>query len=111
MLLAVVRGARSYEDVMTYQSMLYPNFRDACQARGLIGDNTEWNILFDEAVLWANSWQLRNLFMTVLIFCKVCNVRDLFDTYWRYMCDNISYRLRPAYGGNVYNFFRTTVFL
>jgi hypothetical protein len=55
MLLAVVRGARSYEDVMTYQSMLYPNFRDACQARGLIGDNTEWNILFDEAVLWANS--------------------------------------------------------
>jgi hypothetical protein len=85
MLLAVVRGAKSYEDVRTYQSVLYPNFRDACQARGLIGDDTEWSNLFDEAVLWANSWQLRNLFMMVLIFFKVGNVRGLFDTYWRYI--------------------------
>jgi hypothetical protein len=81
MLLAVVRGAKCYEDVRTYQSVLYPNFHNACQARGLIGDDTEWTILLDETVLWVTSWQLRNLFMTVLIFCEVGNVRCLFDTY------------------------------
>jgi hypothetical protein len=99
MLLSVVRGAKCYEDVRTYQSVLYPTFRDACQARGLIRDDIEWSTLFDEAILWATSWQLRNLFMMVLIFCEVGNVRGLFDAYWRYMADDIAYRLRPAYGG------------
>jgi hypothetical protein len=51
MLLGVVRGAKCYEDVRTYQSVLYPNFHDACQARGLIDDDTEWTILFDETVI------------------------------------------------------------
>jgi hypothetical protein len=46
-LLSVVRGARSYEEVRTYRTVLHPTFRDACQARGLISDDTEWVSLFD----------------------------------------------------------------
>jgi hypothetical protein len=99
MLLSVVRGARSYEEVRTYQNVLHPTFRDACQARGLIGDDTEWVSLFNEAVTWATPWQLRCLFMTILIYCEVGNVRVLFDAYWKYMADDIAYGLRNMYGG------------
>jgi hypothetical protein len=98
MLLTVVHGAKSYKEVRTYRDV-HPTFRDACQARGLIGDDTEWVSLFDEAVFWATPWQLRCLFMTILIYCDVGNVRVLFDAYWRYMADDVAYRLRSIYGG------------
>lgn len=96
MLLMVVKGAKNYEDVRTHAGILYPTFREACQARGLIGDDTEWSFIFDEAVLWATPYQLRNLFMTILVYCEVGNVRALFDRYWKYMADDITYRLRVA---------------
>lgn len=40
MLLMVVKGAKSYEDVRTYEGTVYSTFTEACQARGLIGDDT-----------------------------------------------------------------------
>jgi hypothetical protein len=42
MLLLVVRGAQSYEDVRRYNGVLYPTFKLACGARGLLGDDREW---------------------------------------------------------------------
>jgi hypothetical protein len=65
----------------------------------LIGDDTEWVSLFDEAVTWATPWHLRCLFMTILIYCEIGNVRVLFDAYWKYMADDVAYRLRSIYGG------------
>ena len=50
MLLMVVKGALSYIDVRTYNGIVYETFREACQARGLIGDDSEWASLFDEAI-------------------------------------------------------------
>jgi hypothetical protein len=34
--------------------------------------------------------------MTILVYCDVRNVRALFDKYWKYMADDITYRLRAA---------------
>lgn len=96
MLLMVVKGAKSYEDVRTYEGTIYCTFREACQARGLIGDDTEWSFVFDEAIIWATPYQLRNLFTMILVYCDVGNVRALFDKYWRYMAEDITYRLRAT---------------
>ncbi|XP_039822604.1 uncharacterized protein LOC120684800 [Panicum virgatum] len=102
MLLMVVKGAFNYADVRTYEGIVYNTFREACQARGLIGDDSEWASLFDEAVQWANAFQLRSIFMTVLVFCDVGNVRALFDAYWKYMADDIKYRMQRNIGNPVY---------
>jgi hypothetical protein len=88
----------SFEDIRTYEGVLYGTYREACQARGLIGDDAEWDHLFEEAVIWATSYQLRNLFMTVLAHCDVGDVRVLFDKYWRYMVDDFAYKLTKALG-------------
>lgn len=98
MLLMIVRGCMSFEDIRTYEGVLYGTYREACQARGLIGDDAEWDHLFEEAVIWATSYQLRNLFMTVLAHCDVGDVRVLFDKYWRYMVDDFAYKLTKALG-------------
>ena len=93
MLLMVVRGALSYTDVRTYEGTVYNSFREACQARGLIGDDTEWLALFDEVVQWATSFQLRSLFIIVLVYCDIGNIRALFNAYWRYMSDDLQYKI------------------
>ena len=98
----VVKGALSYIDVRTYNGIVYETFREACQARGLIGDDSEWASLFDEAIQWATAFQLRSIFMTVLIYCDVGNVRALFDAYWIYMADDIKYRMRKNIGNPTY---------
>ena len=68
---------------------MYDTFRDACKARGLLESDNEWKMLFDEAIISASSYQLRQLFVTVVMFCPVGNVRALFDTYWLSFTDTL----------------------
>lgn len=55
MLLLVVKGARSYEELRTYSGRVFPTFKLACSARGLLGDDREWYDAFNEAAAWATS--------------------------------------------------------
>jgi hypothetical protein len=96
MLLTVVSGATSFSDLKFYHGRLHSSFKAACQARGLVGDDNEWFLLFDEAVQWASSNQLRHLFMTVLLFCGVTAGQRLLDKYWRFMADDIAFQIARA---------------
>lgn len=71
MLLMLVKGAKSYADVRTYNGVIYETFKDACAARGLLGDDNEWYSAFDEALQWGMGNQLCQLFVTMIIFCGV----------------------------------------
>lgn len=56
-----------------------------------------------ETVVWATPYQLRNMFMTVSAYCDIGNVRVVFGMYWRFMADDIVYRLHRALGNQVCN--------
>ncbi|DAZ97930.1 TPA: LOW QUALITY PROTEIN: hypothetical protein N0F65_007271 [Lagenidium giganteum] len=43
LLLCNVKGPKSFEDVRTVDSTVYPSFRDACRALGLLDDDAEWH--------------------------------------------------------------------
>src|SRR6266540_1099578 len=79
MLLLIVKGACSYEALRTHNNVLFPTFKEACKARGLLGDDQEWYNAFDEAAAWATSSQLRHLFVTMLLFCEVSDEHALFE--------------------------------
>jgi hypothetical protein len=98
MLLMIVKGAKNYAYVRTFNNRVYDTFRDACEACGLLECDTEWNLLFDEAIVSACAYQLRQLFVTMVLFCSVGNVRALFDKYWLYFTDDMHRRLRDALG-------------
>lgn len=102
MLLMTVKGAKSYADVRTFEGIVYPTFRQACESRGLLENDNDWHLLFDEAIVSASSLQLRQLFVTVVMFCSVGNVRSLFDKYWLYFTDDIQHRLRTALSNPAY---------
>ena len=99
----IVKGCRSYVDLRNYEARVYPTFREACAARGLLGDDNEWYIAFDEAVVWGFGHRLRHLFVTMLIHCTVKDEMNFFERYWESMADDIKHGLRSALNNKSYD--------
>ncbi|KAJ1260553.1 hypothetical protein BS78_10G241500 [Paspalum vaginatum] len=93
MLLHIVKCARSFSDIRTVVGQQHPPFREACEALGLLGDDQEWSHALNDAAQWASSYQLRQLFVTMLLFCQVTNPRKLFDEHAPQMSKDIMYQM------------------
>jgi len=95
LLLTTVKGATSYEDLRTFQGVLYPTFREASIAYGLTEDDNEWRQCLEEAKHMAVGRQMRNLFVTILKDCSPADPRALWDTFWQDICDDL--RRHPVF--------------
>ncbi|XP_052169379.1 uncharacterized protein LOC127786097 isoform X1 [Oryza glaberrima] len=93
MLLHIIRGAKSYANVRTIEGCIYPTFQAACQALGLLGDDREWSFAMADAAHWALPYQLRELFVTLLLFCDVANPLALFEEYMASMGEDATYHI------------------
>ncbi|GJS99542.1 hypothetical protein Tco_0820712 [Tanacetum coccineum] len=71
MLLNVVRGVKGFEEMMTVNKRLYTTFKETCFAYGLLNDDKEWSHAIGEASMWALGPQLRDIFITMLLFCDI----------------------------------------
>ena len=70
LLLLVVKGATSFEDLKTINGVTHQTFTDACLALGLIEDDEEWYRAMNEAEIYMMPRQLRKLFTRILIHCR-----------------------------------------
>jgi hypothetical protein len=80
-LLLHVRGAQSFEDLRSYNGVVYDTFKGACFARGLIEDDQLWLRTLEEAVTFQMPVQLRHLFVTILINANLINPREIFERF------------------------------
>jgi hypothetical protein len=96
MFLLAVKGAQSYNSLRTYNNITYATFKEACSAHGLLSNDQEWYNAFDEAASWATSSQLRQLFVTMLVFCEVGDEFRFFDKVWRFLTDDIQYNVHQT---------------
>ena len=94
MLLNIARGATSYDDLRTISGVLYPTFKDACQAIGLLGDDNEWCEALREASVWSTAAQMRQLLATIILFCSACDAASLFTEFYAYFTDDIQHKIR-----------------
>jgi hypothetical protein len=94
MLLLIVKGAHSYQSLRTYNDITYATFKEACNARGLLNNDQEYYNAFDEAASWATSNQLRQLFVTMLLFCEVGDEYVFIEKIWKLLTDDIQYNMR-----------------
>ncbi|XP_022014702.1 uncharacterized protein LOC110914199 [Helianthus annuus] len=97
MLLGIVRGPRSFEEIKTVDGVVYATFKEACYAYGLLNDDKEWNDALSEAKLWASGSQLRELFVTMLLFCEVNRPAQLWAQNWEILSDDILYLKRRLF--------------
>ncbi len=89
MLLNYVKGATSYEHLWTMDGKKHNTFKDACIAMGLFVNDNEWHQALEEAGVQASGRQLRDMFTSMLMFCEVTNLRQLWDAYWESLNNDI----------------------
>ncbi|XP_022040106.1 uncharacterized protein LOC110942639 [Helianthus annuus] len=63
-LLTKVRGPRSFEEIRTYDGVVYPTFRDVCYARGLLDDDNEYIECIKEASFTGNDERIKNIMLS-----------------------------------------------
>ena len=94
LLLTCVKGATSFEHLRSFNNTEYPTFKEACIARGLLEDDSEWHQCLEEAKEMQMGGQLRRLFVTILCDCFPTNPRALWDDFKSYLCDDLARYIR-----------------
>ena len=89
MLLNVIKGIRSFEEMLTINNVVYPTFRSTCYALGLLDDDKEWHETLNHASYWASRKQLQERFVTMLIFCEVADLYKLWISNWQLLSEDI----------------------
>ena len=67
---------KNYNGTKTYNRVLYNTFKDACFVRGLLNNNDEWYLTFQEAATWSSSFQLKQNFVTMLYYSIIYKWKD-----------------------------------
>ncbi|GKV14803.1 hypothetical protein SLEP1_g25620 [Rubroshorea leprosula] len=92
-LLNVIRGPRTYEELKNVNGTQHTTFKQACYAFGLISDDKEWNDAIDEARHWTIGPQLRELFITILLFCEVNDPIQFWEVNCKTLSEDIPFKL------------------
>jgi hypothetical protein len=87
----------SFDYLKNVSGVVHPTFQLACKTLGLLGDDKEWEDVFCEAMATATSPQIRNLFVSVVLFCDVADLEVLFNKFWRSMYDDIITRFKSSF--------------
>ena len=88
LLLLHVRGAQSFEDVRTYNGTVYATYKDTCEMRGLLENDSEWDRALHEAAAGGMPHAMRTLFALILSSCHPAHPETLWATHKAQLCDD-----------------------
>nr|XP_017245432.1 PREDICTED: uncharacterized protein LOC108217092 [Daucus carota subsp. sativus]XP_017245433.1 PREDICTED: uncharacterized protein LOC108217093 [Daucus carota subsp. sativus] len=94
MLLTKVQGPTSFEMLKTVNGVQFNTFRDACKEYGLLDDDNEWHVVLDQCAAGGLPPQIRQLFVHIIMNCKVTDLANLWDKHWNQMVDDILLKRR-----------------
>ncbi len=86
-LLCVIRGATCWDDVRSFDGVSYPTFKEACSARCMLLDDSEY-VAAMQALCDTNCSQdsLRHQFVCLLVNCQPTNSSVLFEMFLPEFC-------------------------
>lgn len=88
LLLLHVCGPKSFEDVRTYCNVTYSTFIEACRARGIASNDTEWYDCLNEAKDSHSAQMLRNLFAIICALNIPANASVLWNDFKQYLSED-----------------------
>jgi hypothetical protein len=97
LLLTVVRGPRSFEDLRTINGVTLPTYKDACVQLGLLEDDGEWAQCLEEAGVMRTGSHLHNLFALILNECHPTHPELLWERFCENLCDDLAHHLHKHY--------------
>lgn len=93
MLLNIVVGPKSFEDVRTYRGIIHSTFKDAVVARGLLCNDDQYDKMLQEAASHEMPYALRHTFAAMLLFSEIADP----DFLWLKFLPHLSEDLRRKY--------------
>ncbi|CAN1725764.1 hypothetical protein LINPERHAP1_LOCUS229 [Linum perenne] len=93
-LLHIVKGCRSFEEIKTVNGVIYESFKETCYALGFLADDNEWHDCLQEVSTWASGRKMRRIFATMLAFSQVSNTKELWERNWELLSEDILYNQR-----------------
>ncbi|EEY61181.1 helitron helicase-like protein [Phytophthora infestans T30-4] len=82
LLLCQRRGPTSFEDLRTVNGIVCPTFQIAAREAGYLENDNEWVSCLTEAAEFQMPYQLRQLFVTILVYSAPANVGVLWDRFF-----------------------------
>ena len=98
MLLSRVRGPTCFTDIRTVEGVTYNTFGETCGALGLLNDDNEWHEAIRENAETAMPYQLRSLFVHIIVNCQVSDVNKLWRSNWKCMSEDILLKRKKLTG-------------
>jgi len=96
-----VPGATSFDDLKTTYDhtrnpayVIHDTFQDACRDLGLLQDDQEWISCMRTSATFASAFQMRHLFVSLLLFNSISNPLDLWHAFKQAMSDDFLYQAR-----------------
>jgi len=80
-LLLHVKGATSFDDLLTVDGERCNSFREAASRRNLISTDNEWRLALQQAVIVSMPRAIRKLFSYMLVYCPIHEPKLLFDEF------------------------------
>ncbi|CAH9134225.1 unnamed protein product, partial [Cuscuta epithymum] len=94
MLLNVVRGPTSFEELKTVNGTIHATFKDACYARGLLQDDKDHIGCIKQVSHWGSAHALRELFVTLLTSDELSKPELVWKQCWEDLSDDVLYNIR-----------------
>ncbi|MCO5559223.1 hypothetical protein L7F22_012818 [Adiantum nelumboides] len=98
LLLTICKGCKSFKDLQTVNGVVFPTFKAACIARGVLEDDGEWSSCIEEACMTHTGGQLRHLFVTILLFCEPSSPQLLWERFRQHLSEDYSHALVQQFG-------------
>ncbi|GBO41289.1 hypothetical protein AVEN_148110-1 [Araneus ventricosus] len=90
MLLFHVSGAKSFEELRTFDSVTMDNFKEACRAINLLEDECEWRNCLRKASNFQMPTKLRQLFSSFCVFCNPTSPLELWEEFKYFLCEDFA---------------------
>ncbi|XP_026384362.1 uncharacterized protein LOC113279939 [Papaver somniferum] len=87
LILMHVRGATSYENLLTVEGRICQTFKNAVEARGLLENDNSLRACMAEAATNKMPSAMRTLSGSILVFCNIVDTRKLWDEFFNVMVE------------------------
>ena len=93
MLLFHVTEAKSFEDLLILPSgKICTSYKQVCNEMGLLNDDQEYNRILEEAAQTKMCHSIREMYVSILMFCQPTDPLHLFNTFWPTWTDDITHQ-------------------